>query len=366
VTQTKINLLDLDRASLEAFFVASGERSFRASQVMKWMHHYGMDDFSLMTNLGKPLRLYLDEHAQIKAPVHELERLSEDGTRKWLFRLEDGNCIETVFIPEKNRGTLCVSSQAGCSLNCSFCSTGRQGYNRNLTVSEIISQIWVANKALGCDPKGERLITNVVFMGMGEPLLNFDNLVKAIKILLDDLAYGLSKRKVTVSTAGVVPAIDRLRTECDVSLAVSLHAPNDDLRDVLMPLNKKYPLRQLLDACKQYLGVNPHRRITFEYVMLAGINDSLKHADEMVTLLSDVPSKINLIPFNPFPNSGYQTSSQTVIDRFRDRLMSAGLMTVTRRTRGDDINAACGQLVGQVKDRTRRSMRYHHVMKEAG
>jgi len=366
VTRTKTNLLDFDRASLESFFITSGERSFRASQVMKWMHHYGVDDFSLMTNLGKRLRQYLDDHAQIKAPVHELERLSEDGTRKWLFRLEDGNCIETVFIPEKSRGTLCVSSQAGCSLNCSFCSTGRQGYNRNLTVSEIISQIWVANKALGRDPKGGRLITNVVFMGMGEPLLNFDNLVKAISILLDDLAYGLSKRKVTVSTAGVVPAIDRLRTVCDVSLAVSLHAPNDDLRDVLMPLNKKYPLRQLLDACIHYLGVNPHRRITFEYVMLAGINDSLKHADELITLLSHVPSKINLIPFNPFPNSGYQTSGQTVIDRFRDRLMSAGLMTVTRRTRGDDIDAACGQLVGQINDRTRRSMRYHHMMNEAG
>ena len=366
MTEAKINLLDFDRASLETFFTDISEKPFRASQVMKWIHQYGVGDFSAMTNLGKDLRQHLQNHAEIKAPVHEMEQLSDDGTRKWLFRLQDGNCIETVFIPEKGRGTLCVSSQVGCSLKCSFCSTGRQGFNRNLTVGEIISQIWVANKTLKSDPKAERVITNVVFMGMGEPLLNFDNLVMTIDLLLDDFAYGLSKRKVTVSTAGVVPAIDRLREVCDVSLAVSLQASNDALRDELVPLNKKYPIRELLDACKRYLGVNPHRRITFEYVMLAGINDSLKHARELITLLSDVPSKINLIPFNPFPNSDYQTSRQTDIDRFRDRLMSAGLMTVTRKTRGDDIDAACGQLVGQVKDRTRRSLRYNVVMKEVG
>lgn len=357
-------MLDLDRASLESFFAAAGEKSFRATQVLKWIHQMGVADFAAMTNLAKSLRQYLQDHAQVTAPKHELEQLSDDGTRKWLFRLDDGNCIETVFIPEKGRGTLCISSQAGCTLNCTFCSTGRQGFNRNLTVGEIISQVWVANNTLKSDLKADRVITNIVFMGMGEPLLNFDNVVKTINILLDDFAYGLSKRKVTVSTAGVVPAIDRLREVCDVSLAVSLHAPNDTLRDELVPLNKKYPIRELLDACKRYLGVNPHRRITFEYVMLAGINDSLKHARELIALLSDVPSKMNLIPFNPFPNSGYQTSSQTDIDRFREKLMSAGLMTVTRKTRGDDIDAACGQLVGQVKDRTRRSLRYNVLMKE--
>jgi len=364
VSQSKVNLLDFDRASLGTYFTEMGEKPFRASQILKWIHQSGTDDFSTMTNLGKGLRQYLQDHAQIKTPVHEIEKLSDDGTRKWLFRLDDGNCIETVFIPEKGRGTLCVSSQVGCTLNCTFCSTGRQGFNRNLTVAEIISQIWVANRAMKSDSRAERVITNVVFMGMGEPLLNFDNLVKTINLLLDDLAYGLSKRKVTVSTAGVVPPIDRLREVCDVSLAVSLHAPNDTLRDELVPLNKKYPIRDLLDACKRYLGVNPHRRITFEYVMLAGVNDSLKHAHELITLLSDVPSKINLIPFNPFPNSGYRTSGQAEIDRFRERLMSAGLMTVTRKTRGDDIDAACGQLVGQVKDRTKRSLRYNVMMKE--
>jgi len=362
----KINLLGFTRQELETFFIERGEKSFRASQVFKWIHQQGIADFSAMTNLSKDLRQFLQAHAQIKTPVHELEQLSEDGTRKWLFRLEDGNCIETVFIPEKGRGTLCVSSQVGCSLNCTFCSTGRQGFNRNLSVAEVIAQIWVANKALKSNPKTGRVITNVVFMGMGEPLLNFDNLVKSIQILLDDLAYGLSKRKVTVSTAGVVPAIDRLREVSDVSLAVSLHAPNDVLRDELVPLNKKYPIRELLDACRRYLGVNPHRRITFEYVMLAGINDSLTHARELTLLLSGVPSKINLIPFNPFPNSGYRTSSQVDIDRFREKLISAGLMTVTRKTRGDDIDAACGQLVGQVKDRTKRSLRYNVLMKEVG
>ena len=361
-----VNLLDFDRASLEAYFTSIGEKTFRASQVIKWIHQNSVGDFSAMTNLAKDLRQYLQNNAQITAPSHELEQKSADGTRKWLFRLADGNCIETVFIPEKNRGTLCVSSQAGCTLNCTFCSTGRQGFNRNLTVAEIISQIWVANKALKSDPHAERVITNVVFMGMGEPLLNFDNLVKTIHILLDDLAYGLSKRKVTVSTAGVVPMIDRLREVCDVSLAVSLHAPNDALRDELVPLNRKYPIDELLAACKRYLGVNPHRRITFEYVMLAGVNDSVKHARELITLLSDVPSKINLIPFNPFPNSGYRTSSQADIDQFRDKLMSAGLMTVTRKTRGDDIDAACGQLVGEVKDRTKRSLRYNALINETG
>jgi len=353
-----INLLGMTRQELETFFVDRGEKPFRASQLFKWIHQQGVDDFSAMTNLGKALRQYLQDHAQITAPAHELEQLSEDGTRKWLFRLWDGNCIETVFIPEKDRGTLCVSSQVGCSLNCTFCSTGRQGFNRNLDVAEIIAQVWVANRTLKTDPRAERVITNVVFMGMGEPLLNFDHLVKAINILLDDFGYGLSKRKVTVSTAGVVPAIDRLREVCDVSLAVSLHAPDDALRNEIVPLNKKYPIGELLGACKRYLGVNPHRRITFEYVMLAGINDSPGHARRLITLLADVPSKMNLIPFNPFPNSGYQTSSPEVIDRFREILVAAGLMTITRKTRGDDIDAACGQLVGKVRDRTRRSLRY--------
>jgi 23S rRNA (adenine2503-C2)-methyltransferase len=357
VAVVKINLLNLDRQAMQEFFVGIGEKPFRATQVLQWIHHYGVEDFDAMTNVSKELRARLKEIACVAVPEVIADQLAEDGTRKWLLRLPGGNGIETVFIPEEDRGTLCVSSQVGCTLNCSFCSTGHQGFNRNLTTAEIISQVWLANRALGRDPKGERIITNVVLMGMGEPLLNFDNVTAAIRIMLDDLAYGLSRRRVTLSTAGLVPIMDRLRDECPVSLAVSLHAPNDALRDQLVPLNKHYPIRELLDACRRYCADSPRSRVTFEYVMLAGINDSVAHARELVQVLRDVPAKVNLIPFNPFPQTSYQRSSGNAIDRFRDVLIEAGLTTITRRTRGDDIDAACGQLAGQVQDRTSRQRR---------
>jgi 23S rRNA (adenine2503-C2)-methyltransferase len=353
----RINLFDLDRAGMEAFFLSHGEKAFRASQLLQWIHQRSTLDFEAMSNLSKPLRAWLVAHAEVRLPAIAREQASHDGTVKWLLGLEDGNAIETVFIPEADRGTLCISSQVGCALNCSFCSTARQGYNRNLSSGEIIAQVFVARCALLARGLGERPITNVVFMGMGEPMLNFDAVVPAIRLLLDDHAYGLSKRRVTVSTAGVIPALDRLREECPVSLAVSLHAPNDALRNELVPLNRKYPLAELLAACRRYVDRQPRRRVTFEYVMLAGINDGPAEARALVRLLSDVPSKVNLIPFNPFPGVHYRTSDPAVIDRFRDVLMRAGIMTVTRKTRGDDIAAACGQLAGQVNDRTRRSER---------
>ncbi len=354
----KINLLNFDRHALEAFFVARGEKAFRASQVLQWIYQRGCDDISQMSNLAKSLRGWLGEQGEIRLPAIEREQRSRDGTVKWLLRLDDGNGIETVFIPEEDRGTLCISSQVGCSLNCSFCSTARQGYNRNLSTGEIVAQLWIAQRTLRAYGYGDRPITNIVLMGMGEPLLNFDNVVGAIGLMLDDFAFGLSKRRVTLSTAGVVPEIDHLREVCDVSLAVSLHAPNDALRDQLVPINRKYPLRELIAACKRYVDRQPRRRITFEYVMLAGINDGVEHARELVRLLKGVPSKLNLIPFNPFPGSGYDTSAADAIDRFRDIAMAADIMTVTRKTRGDDIDAACGQLAGSVFDRTRRSQRF--------
>ena len=351
------NLLGLDMPALQAFFVDIGEKPFRAAQVMQWIHHYGVSDFDGMTNISRDLRARLKETAVVVGPEIVLDRVAEDGTRKWLLRLADGNCIEAVFIPEDERGTLCVSSQVGCILNCSFCSTARQGYSRNLTSAEIIAQVWVANRALGRDPKGERIITNVVMMGMGEPLLNFDQVIPAMHIMLDDMAYGLSRRRVTLSTAGVIPMLDRLRAACPVSLAVSLHAPTDALRDQLVPLNKKYPIAELLAACRRYVAGDARRRVTFEYVMLAGVNDSPEQAHALARLLQDVPCKVNLIPFNAFPESGYQRSERAVIDRFRDILMHANITTMTRKTRGDDIDAACGQLAGRVMDRTRRSQR---------
>jgi 23S rRNA (adenine2503-C2)-methyltransferase len=356
-TSEKTNLLGLDRQAMTDFFARSGEKPFRATQVLQWIHQYRVDDPDAMTNLGKGLRAWLKEHAEIKAPDIVIDQCAEDGTRKWLLRLADGNCIETVFIPEDDRGTLCVSSQVGCALDCAFCSTAQQGFNRNLTTAEIIGQVWIANRALGRDPKGERIITNVVLMGMGEPLLNFDNVVAALHLMLDDLAYGLSKRRVTLSTSGVIPAMDRLREVCPVSLAVSLHATDDALRTELVPLNKKYPIAALLSACKRYVEGEPRRRVTFEYVMLEGVNDSLEHAHRLAHLLKDVPAKVNLIPFNPFPATRFRRSPQQTIDRFRDVLMNAGLVTVTRKTRGDDIDAACGQLAGRVQDRTRRTQR---------
>ena len=342
---------------MQEFFVGVGEKPFRATQVIQWIHQYGVDDFDAMTNLGKDLRARLRDMAEIQAPEIIQDQTAADGTRKWLLRLNGGNAIETVFIPEEDRGTLCVSSQVGCTLSCSFCSTGQQGFNRSLTVAEIISQLLVANRALGRDPKGDRIITNVVLMGMGEPLLNFDNVLPAMRLMLDDYAYGLSRRRVTLSTAGVVPMLERLREECPVSLAVSLHAPNDALRDQLVPLNKKYAIQELLEACRRYCADSPRSRVTFEYVMLDGVNDSVEHAHELVNLLQTVPSKVNLIPFNTFPQTQYRCSSKAVIDRFREVLIAAGLTTITRKTRGDDIDAACGQLAGRVQDRTRRRER---------
>ena len=357
----KVNLLGMDRQSLEAFFVELGEKPFRATQILQWIHQRGVANLDEMTNISKELRVRLAETTEIRCPEVVLEQASDDGTRKWLLRVDSGNCIEAVFIPEQDRGTLCVSSQVGCALDCSFCSTAQQGFNRNLSVAEIIGQVWVANHALGktrLDPiGGERIITNVVRMGMGEPLLNFDNVVQAMNLMTEDFAYGLSKRRVTLSTAGVVPALDRLREVSDVSLAVSLHAPNDALRNELVPINKKYPIKALLASCKRYLEGKPHRRITFEYVMLNGVNDSPQQARELVRLLADVPSKINLIPFNPFPNTRYTRSSDAAIDAFRDILVKAGFTTITRRTRGDDIDAACGQLAGKVLDRSKRTAR---------
>ncbi|MCL5668950.1 MAG: 23S rRNA (adenine(2503)-C(2))-methyltransferase RlmN [Gammaproteobacteria bacterium] len=364
-TPAKINLLDFDRAALREYFAALGEKPFRAEQVLQWTHQYGADSFDAMTNLSKALREKLQHCAEIKAPEIMLDQTAADGTRKWLLRLDSGNSIETVFIPEEGRGTLCVSSQAGCALDCSFCATGKQGFNRNLTVAEIIGQLWAANRALKREPRGERVITNVVLMGMGEPLLNFDNVVRAMNIMLDDFAYGLSRRRITLSTAGMAPVIDQLREACPVSLAVSLHAPNDALRNELVPLNKKYPIAELLAACKRYVADESSRRVTFEYVMLDGVNDSPEHARELVRLLQEVPSKVNLIPFNPFPNTQYQRSSAQAIGRFRAILMEANLVTITRKTRGDDIDAACGQLAGEIQDRGSRSRRYAPLRKAA-
>jgi 23S rRNA (adenine2503-C2)-methyltransferase len=351
-----INLLDLDREGLVQFFVERGEKSFRATQVMKWIYGQGVSDFDAMNNISKDLRHSLQDCARIGLPEIVTDSLSDDGSRKWLLRLEDGNCIETVYIPEADRGTLCVSSQVGCVLNCSFCSTAQQGFNRNLSTGEIIAQLWIAAQALGQTLDGPRRISNVVMMGMGEPLLNYDNVVRAMGIMLDDFGYGLSKRRVTLSTAGVVPAIGRLLEDCDVSLAVSLHAPDDLLRNELVPINRKYPISELLQACREYVGEG-RRRVTFEYVMLDGVNDSDRHARQLASILEGVPAKINLIPFNPFPETRYKRSPDARIDRFFEILNRAGIVTITRRTRGDDIDAACGQLAGQFMDRTRRRAR---------
>ena len=357
MSEAKLNLLDLDRPGLEAFFASLGEKAFRAEQVMKWIYHQGVVEIDAMTNLSKALRERLRALAEIRPPAVALSQASQDGSYKWLIRLDSGNCIEMVFIPELERGTLCVSSQVGCALNCSFCATGRQGFNRNLSAAEIIGQVWQANRLLGGGRNGERMITNVVLMGMGEPLLNFDNVVKATNLMQDDLGFGISKRRVTLSTAGVVPAIYRLREVSDVSLAVSLHAPTDALRNELVPLNRKYPLVELVAACKHYIAGKLQRQITWEYVMLDGINDSPAHAQALVRLIADIPSKVNLIPFNPFPGIQYRRSNQAVIDRFRDILLAYNLTAITRKTRGEDISAACGQLAGQVQDRGRRQQR---------
>lgn len=363
ITQApKINLLGLDKKSMQDFFVSLGEKPYRADQALKWIHFQGVNDIQAMSNFSKPLREKMMAIAEIIPPEIAYENTSPDGTHKWVIRLSDGNCIETVFIPEITRGTLCVSSQVGCTLNCDFCSTGKQGFNRNLTSSEIIGQVWVAVRSLSQHQMiHDHAVTNVVMMGMGEPLLNFNNVVTAMNIMLDDFCYGLSKRRVTLSTAGVVPAMYQLREVSDVALAVSLHAPNDELRNVLVPLNKKYPLKDLMQACKNYFNDEKRRYVTMEYVMLAGINDQPEHAKQLIRLLSDIRAKVNLIPFNPFPNTSYQRSSQATIDSFRETLMKAGINAITRKTRGEKIDAACGQLVGQVKDRTKRSARLQRI-----
>lgn len=353
----KQNLLNFDRKGLETFFAEMGEKPFRATQVLKWIHQEGVSDFQLMTNLSKALRQTLTELAEVRLPEIVVEQKSEDGTYKWVLELDGQNRIETVFIPEDGRGTLCVSSQVGCALECTFCSTAKQGFNRNLSTAEIIGQVWVAARALA----GKANLTNVVMMGMGEPLLNFNNTVAALNLMMDDFAYGLAKRRVTVSTSGVVPALLRLADVSDVSLAVSLHAPNDALRDVLVPINKKYPIAELLEACKYYIKDEKRRKITFEYVMLSGINDSVEQAHQLTRLLEGIPSKVNLIPFNPFPDTQYTRSSNNAIHRFTAVLKEAGLITTTRKTRGDDIDAACGQLVGKVKDKTKRQLKLQAV-----
>ncbi|OOO03045.1 MAG: Dual-specificity RNA methyltransferase RlmN [Chromatiales bacterium USCg_Taylor] len=347
------NLLGLDRGAMEGFFAGLGEKSYRAGQVLKWLHQSGAEDFAAMTNLAKPLRAKLQDVASIESPVVVREQQSADGTRKWLLRLTGGHSIETVFIPEIDRGTLCVSSQVGCALDCSFCATGKQGFDRNLSPAEIIGQVWVAARALGQVPKGPRTITNVVLMGMGEPLLNFTNVVTAMQLLMDDFAYGLSRWRITLSTAGLAPGIDRLKDACPVSLAVSLHAPNDALRDELVPINKRYPIDDLLAACHRYADATGSR-ITFEYVMLAGINDSPACASELTRRLRGIPAKVNLIPFNPVSSVVYRRSPQAAIDTFRERLLDAGILAITRKTRGEDIEAACGQLVGEFIPRAAR------------
>jgi 23S rRNA (adenine2503-C2)-methyltransferase len=353
------NLLGLDRAGMVALFAEIGEKPFRASQLIKWIHQQGVVDFDAMTNISKALRDHLKQHTTITPLKVAYDELSKDGTRKWVLELEDGNQIETVYIPEVDRGTLCVSSQVGCALDCSFCSTGRRGFNRNLSSAEIVSQVWIANRLLLEEKKPGRSITNVVMMGMGEPLLNFDNTITAVRIMMDDFAYGLSKRRVTISTAGVVPAMDRLGDVLDSRLAVSLHATNDELRNELVPINKKYPLKELIAACHRFAEKQSVRtRITFEYVMLDGVNDSPQHARELVSLLKGLPVMMNLIPFNPFEGSGYTTSPARRIEAFAKILIAADMTTVVRRTRGDDIDAACGQLVGKVEDKSRRARRF--------
>ncbi|MFZ6844862.1 23S rRNA (adenine(2503)-C(2))-methyltransferase RlmN [Undibacterium sp. RuTC16W] len=353
------NLLDLDPAQLVAYCGELGEKPFRAKQLQRWIHQFGASNFEEMSDLAKSLREKLSTRAFIAAPAIISDHTSTDGTRKWLLDVGQGNAVETVFIPEENRGTLCISTQAGCAVNCRFCSTGKQGFNRNLSVGEIIGQLWMAEfllrqtKGISPGPKGERQITNVVMMGMGEPLLNFEPTVTALRLMLDDNAYGLSRRRVTLSTSGVVPMIDKLSQECAVALAVSLHASNDALRDSLIPLNKKHPLQELMATCKRYLEFAPRDFITFEYCMLDGVNDTDQHARELLQLVKNVPCKFNLIPFNPFPESGLKRSANPRIKAFAQVLMDAGLVTTIRKTRGDDIDAACGQLAGEVQDRTR-------------
>lgn len=368
---------------MESMFERMGEKRFRAQQVLQWIYHRQVTSIDAMTDLSKALRQRLQQAASISFPEVVRQQLSTDGSVKWLLKLADGNCIESVFIPESGRGTLCVSSQVGCSLNCNFCATARQGFNRNLTVDEIIGQVYLANRLLqsgmrsdacvaehsapaqhscSASDRPHRPITNIVMMGMGEPLLNFNHVVSAMRLMLDDFAFGLSRRRVTLSTAGVVPAIDRLAATCAVSLAVSLHAPDDALRTTLVPLNKKYPIAELLAACRRYVAGRNRQSVTFEYVMLKDVNDSVAQARALARIVGDMPAKVNLIPFNPYAGIAYQCSTRTAINRFRDILLSKNITTVTRKTRGDDIDAACGQLAGKVIDRTRRTHRLNQLL----
>ncbi len=369
------NLLELDRVGLEDFFADTlGEKRYRAHQVMKWIHHRHVTDFDDMTDLGKALRAKLQQHAEVCVPVVQFERPSTDGTHKWLLGMDGRNAIEAVFIPDKSRGTLCVSSQVGCALNCQFCSTATQGFNRNLSTAEIIGQVWVAARHLGNVPHRQRKLTNVVMMGMGEPLMNYDNVVRAMSVMRDDLGYGLANKRVTLSTAGMVPMIDRLGEDSDVSLAVSLHAANDPLRTELVPLNKKYPIAELMAACERYVLRKPRASITFEYTLMKGVNDQPEHARELARLMRQFDravqmndaAKVNLIPFNPFPGTRFERSGDDEIRAFQKILLDAKVLTMVRRTRGDDIDAACGQLKGQVVDRTRRQAEFRKELARQG
>lgn len=361
----RVNLLDYTLDDLTNYFESIGEKKFRARQVFRWMHVSLVDNFADMTDIAKSLRVKLEELAEINTPKLVTESVASDGVIKWVVAVgDDGNKIEAVFIPEEDRGTLCISSQVGCALECQFCSTGRQGFNRNLTTGEIIGQLWFANKRLLELLGKTKIITNIVMMGMGEPLANYENVVSAMKIMLEDNAYNISKKKLTLSTSGVLPALERLKNDCPVSLAVSLHASNDAVRDVIIPLNKKYPINKLLDSCVSYLTKSPKDYVTFEYVMLRDVNDKLEHAEELTRIAKRVNCKFNLIPFNPFPNSGFESSSRNQIMRFQKILQNAGFITTIRRTRGDNIDAACGQLVGKVKDKTKRQEKWKtHIIR---
>ena len=375
-TPERVNLLDLDREGMERFFAETlGEKRFRAQQVMKWIYHQHVTDFALMTDMGKALRAKLETHAEVRPPQVQFDKPSTDGTHKWLLGMDSGNAIETVFIPDKGRGTLCVSSQVGCGLNCQFCSTATQGFNRNLSTAEIIGQVWVASKHLGNKTHLHRKLTNVVMMGMGEPLLNFDNVVRAMSLMRDDLGFGLANKRVTLSTAGLVPMIDKLGEVADVSLAVSLHAPNDELRTQLVPLNKKYPIEELMGACVRYLRRRKKgESITFEYTLMKGVNDTPEIARQLARLMKQFSNqlqyseagKVNLIPFNPFPGTRFERSGETEIRAFQKILLDSGVLTMVRRTRGDDIDAACGQLKGQVMDRTRRQSEFKRKLEQLG
>lgn len=361
--QQPLDFLGITRRQFESLLDGLGEKRFHAQQILKWIHHRGVNDFEQMTDISKRLRVELARMGEVREPEVVSEHVSRDGTRKWLIRSRSGSIVETVFIPEKNRGTLCVSSQAGCALDCSFCSTGKQGFDSNLSAGEIVGQLRLANRALaGCFEDRSRGVTNVVLMGMGEPLLNFDNVTSAVDLMMDDLGYGISKRRVTISTAGVVPAIYRLAETTDASLAISLHAPNDELRNELVPINRKYPVGELLAAARHYaVNLGEKRTVTIEYTLIDGVNDQPEHARSLIRLLADLPCKVNLIPFNPFPGSGYKRPNNIAVRAFQDRLAQAGLATMIRTTRGQDIQAACGQLTGAVSDRTRRQERYRRI-----